>query len=63
MKSRLLKEIARTISALDKFASDWEKHFPDTKTSLPGLVPGRQELPVPAGSHDAAATHDSERRQ
>jgi hypothetical protein len=28
MKSRLIREIERTIRALEDFASDWERHFP-----------------------------------
>ncbi len=29
MKSILLREIAKTIRALEEFAVDWEKHFPE----------------------------------
>ena len=28
MKNRLMKEIAKTIRALRKLGTDWEKHFP-----------------------------------
>ena len=31
MKSRLVREIAKTIRALEKFAIDWEKHFPENE--------------------------------
>ncbi len=29
MKSRLVREIEKTIRALEEFAIDWEKHFPE----------------------------------
>ena len=32
MKSRLVREIAKTIRALEKFAIDWKKHFPESET-------------------------------
>jgi len=31
MKNRLLNEIAKTIRALTKFGTDWEKHFPENE--------------------------------
>lgn len=31
MKTRLVKEIAKTIRALEKLAIDWEKHFPENE--------------------------------
>jgi hypothetical protein len=31
MKSRLLKEIAKTVRALEQLAIDWEKHFPENE--------------------------------
>lgn len=49
MKSRLLKEIAKTIRALEKLAIDWEKHFPENEekaSRIRARTPRRRFPPV-----------------
>jgi hypothetical protein len=45
MQSRLVKEIAKTIRALEELAIDWEKHFPENERKGSRIIartPGRR---------------------
>jgi hypothetical protein len=63
MKSTLVREIQKTILALEEFAIDWEKHFPESerkRSRKRARSPSRRlaqalEMPAQSGGSRAVA--------
>jgi hypothetical protein len=58
MKNRLLKEIAKTIRALEKLAIDWEKQFPANEGKGPRMKAGKPRRWMACVDPKAAAATD-----